>query len=101
MTSLPHDNVSASADRRALLRLLAAGRQAGPAPSLIPRRPILGQAPASFAQRRLWFLDQLATGNPAYNLAVALRLRFAVDVDAMRRSVQELVRRHEVLRTTF
>jgi amino acid adenylation domain-containing protein len=101
MTSLPHDNVSASADRRALLRLLAADRQAGPAPSLIPRRPILGQAPASFAQRRLWFLDQLAPGNPAYNLAVALRLRFAVDVDAMRRSVQELVRRHEVLRTTF
>lgn len=54
----------------------------------------------SFAQERLWFLDQFAPGNPYYNIHVALPLGEAAP-DVVRRSLQEIVRRHEALRTTF
>ena len=57
--------------------------------------------PASFAQERLWFLDRLAPGNPAYNLTSSYALPPSLDVDALRRALDELVRRHEVLRTVF
>ena len=57
--------------------------------------------PASFAQRRLWFLDQLTPGNPFYNLSAAIPLGFPVHVPTLERSLNELVRRHEVLRTSF
>jgi amino acid adenylation domain-containing protein/FkbM family methyltransferase len=60
-----------------------------------------GTAPVSFAQQRLWFLDQLRPGSNEYNLPAALRLRGALDVESLRRSFNELVRRHETLRTTF
>src|SRR6185436_7944123 len=55
----------------------------------------------SFAQERLWFLDRLAGGSAQYNLPAALRLAGALDVDALARSLGEIVRRHESLRTTF
>ncbi|HLL48505.1 MAG TPA: amino acid adenylation domain-containing protein, partial [Longimicrobiaceae bacterium] len=55
----------------------------------------------SFAQERLWFLDQLEPGSAFYNLPFALRLRGALDVDALERSLGEIVRRHEALRTVF
>jgi acyl carrier protein len=57
--------------------------------------------PLSFAQQRLWFLEQLEPGNPAYNIAVAVRLSGELDVTALERSFSEMVRRHEVLRTRF
>jgi natural product biosynthesis luciferase-like monooxygenase protein len=57
--------------------------------------------PLSYAQQRIWSLEQLAPGNIAYNNAVALRLTGALDVRALRRALQEVVHRHEVLRTTF
>ncbi|TCP54464.1 amino acid adenylation domain-containing protein [Tumebacillus sp. BK434] len=57
--------------------------------------------PASFAQRRLWFLDQLSPGNAAYHMPFALHLTGALDAGAMQRALQEIVRRHETLRTTF
>ena len=57
--------------------------------------------PLSFAQQRLWFLDQLEPGNLAYNIPTAVRLQGDLDVDALVRSMQEIVRRHEVLRTRF
>ncbi|OLD63512.1 MAG: hypothetical protein AUI47_08965 [Acidobacteria bacterium 13_1_40CM_2_68_5] len=60
-----------------------------------------GQRPISFAQQRLWFLDQLDPGRPFYNMPSTLRLRGPLDVSALRQGLDEIVRRHEVLRTTF
>ncbi|MBO9553563.1 amino acid adenylation domain-containing protein [Cellulomonas sp.] len=57
--------------------------------------------PLSFPQARLWFLDQLHPGNVFYTIDVALRLDFAVDPGLMQRAVDDLVARHEALRTTF
>jgi hypothetical protein len=55
----------------------------------------------SFAQQRLWFLDQVHPGSALYNIPVAVRLRGRLDVDALRHTLDEIVRRHEALRTTF
>lgn len=57
--------------------------------------------PTSFAQRRLWFLDQLSPGSWVYNLHAVLRLPVAVQEDVLRRTIAEIVRRHHVLRTVF
>src|SRR5260370_42648409 len=57
--------------------------------------------PTSFAQQRLWFLDQLEPGTAAYNIARAFRIIGPLDVQALTRAVQEVVRRHESLRTIF
>jgi amino acid adenylation domain-containing protein len=57
--------------------------------------------PLSFAQQRLWFLDQLEPGNTAYNLSQTIRLVGKLNVIAFQQSLNEIVRRHEVLRTTF
>ncbi|EAU61767.1 linear gramicidin synthetase subunit B, partial [Stigmatella aurantiaca DW4/3-1] len=60
-----------------------------------------GELPTSFAQYRLWFLDQLQTGGYSYNVPVGMRLLGPLDREALERSLQEIIRRHEVLRTTF
>jgi amino acid adenylation domain-containing protein len=57
--------------------------------------------PLSFAQQRLWFLDQVAPGSPFYNIDYALRLKTPINFDAMQQALNEIVRRHEPLRTTF
>ncbi|MFL5539303.1 MAG: non-ribosomal peptide synthetase, partial [Longimicrobiaceae bacterium] len=57
--------------------------------------------PLSFQQQRLWFLDQFEPGTPLYNIPSVLRIRGAFDADALARAVDEIVRRHEVLRTVF
>jgi amino acid adenylation domain-containing protein/FkbM family methyltransferase len=57
--------------------------------------------PLSFAQERLWFLDQLVPGSTAYSLDLALWLDGDLDVPALHRSLTEIVHRHEALRTTF
>ncbi|MGY2990309.1 amino acid adenylation domain-containing protein [Bradyrhizobium sp. USDA 4508] len=57
--------------------------------------------PMSFAQSRLWILDRFQPGNPAYNLATAIPLYGRVDATVLERTINELVRRHEALRTTF
>jgi amino acid adenylation domain-containing protein len=57
--------------------------------------------PLSFAQERLWVIDQLAPGSAAYNIPTALRLTGKINLTALEQSVNEIVRRHEVLRTTY
>ncbi len=97
-----------SAVKRALLekRLQGALPRVADTPSMPPhppldRRPNRDVAPLSFAQRRLWFLDQLEPGNPAYNIAPAYRLTGPLDVSVLVQCLNEIVRRHDVLRATF
>jgi hypothetical protein len=60
-----------------------------------------GDLPLSFAQQRLWFLDQLMPGNPFYNIPSALRIQGHLDLRAAYLAMREIVSRHETLRTTF
>jgi aspartate racemase len=76
----------------------AAARRREPPLQPIPRD---GDVPLSFAQQRLWFIDQLEPGSALYNVPKAFRFRGALDVASLERSLNEIVRRHEVLRTTF
>ncbi len=57
--------------------------------------------PLSFAQQRLWFLDQLSPGNLFYNLPLVVRARGVLDISALEKAVNEIVRRHESLRTNI
>ncbi|MGI9344351.1 MAG: amino acid adenylation domain-containing protein, partial [Gammaproteobacteria bacterium] len=59
------------------------------------------EAPLSFVQQRMWFLDQLEPGNPVYNLVWAVSARGELDVTALEQSVACVVARHEALRTSF
>jgi amino acid adenylation domain-containing protein len=95
---------SLSEKKRALLGKLVAGRTGGSPPvreTTIPRRPEPGPAVLSFGQERLWFLDLLQPESPFYNIPLLLRLAGRQDLPAFVRSVREIVRRHETLRTTF
>jgi hypothetical protein len=67
----------------------------------IPRRSTSEPCPLSFAQQRLWFLDQFEPGNPFYNIPKAMRLKGVLDTEALRKSLDAIVARHESLRTTF
>src|SRR6185503_19934930 len=58
-------------------------------------------APLSSAQQRLWFLDQYEPDNILYNIPTAIRLNGPLDVTALERSINDVLNRHEALRTTF
>jgi amino acid adenylation domain-containing protein len=60
-----------------------------------------GKLPLSFAQQRLWFLDQLEPGNSFYNIGRALRLRGSLDIAALAATISHIIKRHESLRTSF
>src|SRR4028118_87664 len=91
-----------SAKKRQLLeKLLQEEGLATPVTTTIARRNTTQDAPLSFAQQRLWFLDQLEPGNVSYNVRAALRLSGRLDCAALERSLLELVQRHKALRTTF
>src|SRR5215468_10341189 len=67
----------------------------------IPRRTTGDSVPLSFAQQRLWFLDKYEPNRSVYNVPSALRLSGELDRGALKQSLNEIVRRHEVLRTKF
>ncbi|HEX9981849.1 MAG TPA: amino acid adenylation domain-containing protein, partial [Thermoanaerobaculia bacterium] len=69
--------------------------------SAIPRVPRNQPLPLSFAQQRLWFIDSLEEGSAQYNMPVALRLTGSLRLDALQRSLDEIVERHEVIRSTY
>ena len=74
---------------------------AGHAVPAIAKASRTGELMLSFAQQRLWFLDQLEPGSNAYNIPAALRLQGELNAKALEQSLGEIIRRHEALRTTF
>src|SRR6266571_238803 len=103
MDSLKERIASLSPAKRALLEMKLKSKEARVAPEdqAIPKRENHGLPPLSFAQQRLWFLDQLEPGNSLYNIPRIVRISGALDVTAIKRSLDEIVRRHESLRTIF
>ena len=91
-----------SPEKRALLDKRRRGVGATPAPlATITPSGASGRTPLSFAQERFWFLDQLDPGTPAYNIAEAFRLTGTLNLDVLNRSIDEIARRHDAMRTTF
>ena len=90
-----------SPTKRLLLEKLLADQATDGEAQTIPRRSHRDFAPLSFAQRRLWFINQLHPAGSVYNIPVALRLKGCLDVLALELALNEIIRRHESLRTTF
>ena len=91
-----------SADKRALLELEIKKRGTrASAESIMPRSDSRDSVPLSFAQQRLWFLDQYEPNSSVYNVSAALRFTGKLNTDALERGIKEIVGRHEALRTTF
>ncbi|WP_265296077.1 non-ribosomal peptide synthetase/MFS transporter [Streptomyces sp. SHP 1-2] len=88
-----------SAAKRELLRRRLASR--APARATVPCRDPDTPVPLSFAQERLWFMEQYAPGTAAYNIPVVRRLRGALDTDALRAALDACVARHETLRSRY
>ncbi|EYF02912.1 hybrid non-ribosomal peptide synthetase/type I polyketide synthase [Chondromyces apiculatus] len=99
---LTFSDLFASPTVAALAALLCA-RRPSVAQALIPipSLPRGGLLPLSFAQERLWFLHKLAPESTAYTCATLFRLEGPLDTDALRKSLDDLAQRHEILRTTF
>ncbi len=88
--------------KRAILEEWALGTWPSPAGlQAIPQRTRKNRVPLSFAQERLWFLNQLEPDSPAYNITRAVRLSGPLNLPALEQTLNDLVRRHETLRTTF
>ncbi|MEG3856622.1 amino acid adenylation domain-containing protein [Microcoleus sp. Z1_C4] len=81
--------------------LKAANRTSSFTPTPIVPMGRDGNLPLSFAQQRLWFLDQLVPNNPFYNVPAALRLTGSLNFSALQKTFNEIVRRHEALRTNL
>ncbi|HEX5886547.1 MAG TPA: amino acid adenylation domain-containing protein, partial [Pyrinomonadaceae bacterium] len=89
-----------SAEERALFLSLLAEESITPVQE-ISRRANTDGTPLSFAQQRLWFLDQLIPNSSLYNCPVSAHLQGRLDLNALERSLNEIIRRHDALRTTF
>jgi hypothetical protein len=85
--------------KRALLERALRERREAAATTTIPRRAGGGPAPLSFAQQRMWFLQQWQADAPTFNGARAIRIRGRLDVAALERAFEVVIARHETLRT--
>jgi amino acid adenylation domain-containing protein len=102
MTDIQDRLAGLSPEKRRLLELrMQTQRAAAAGPALVPRPRDGRPLPLSFAQQRLWVLDRLDPGTPAYNMPSPLRLRGALAVRALERALDALRARHEPLRTTL
>ena len=102
MSHSPENKSDLIANRQALLDLLFQEEEPGEASAQnIPRRQSKEPLQLSFAQQRLWFLDQWEPGSSTYNLTSAVRLTGLLNFAALERSLNEIFWRHEALRTTF
>ena len=101
MTSLDERLKALSPEQRERLLKRLSAVEKSKAPAGIPTVDRGKPLPTSFAQERLWFLDRLDPGNPAYNMAEALKLDGVLHLGALRQSCATLVERHESLRTVF
>jgi amino acid adenylation domain-containing protein/non-ribosomal peptide synthase protein (TIGR01720 family) len=90
-------------NKAALIDVLArrAAQRDDAAVPAIPRAPAAAAQPLSFAQQRLWFIDQLEGGRAQYNIANAFELDGRLNRDALQRALDAIVERHEVLRTVY
>ncbi len=99
---VPHITAASEAKRKLLEKYLRGEATQTLSPRQdIPRRDPATKAQLSFAQERMWFLDQLMPGSPVFNVPMAVRLSRPIKLEALQLSVNEIVRRHETLRTTF
>jgi amino acid adenylation domain-containing protein len=89
--------IAALAENIEQARRTGVGTEVAPLRSVSRDKPL----PLSFAQQRLWFLDQLQPGNPLHNLPLAVRLTGHLHRAALEQTINEIIRRHEALRTRF
>jgi hypothetical protein len=100
-TMTPALRAQLAARKQEILGLLCQASLDSSAPESIQPVARDKDLPLSFAQQRLWFLDQLEGPSATYNMPAALRLSGPLDVGALEQAFNEIVRRHEILRTTF
>jgi amino acid adenylation domain-containing protein len=102
MSKIPTKLSDLSPEQRDLvLRRLAKAKPNEASANAIPRRPPGEAPPLSYAQERAWFLDCLAPGDPAHNITGGLRLQGELSFDALSFAFNEIIRRHEPLRSNF
>ncbi|HKG80818.1 MAG TPA: condensation domain-containing protein, partial [Pyrinomonadaceae bacterium] len=101
MSEMKSSDLDLSAKRQALAALLRGQESSSPGTKRIQRRNEPGLVPLAFAQERLWFLEQYYPETSLYNIPAAYPFQGPLNVDALRASLNDLVRRHESLRTTF
>ena len=92
---------SAVADRKAEIIAFLQAQPTGEPTTEITRLERPARIPLSFAQQRLWFLQEMQPGSPAYNIPFAIEIEGSLDFDAFKTSLNAIVSRHEVLRTNF
>jgi hypothetical protein len=98
---LPEQIAQLSPRQRTLLELRLGRRTVRPPDRIVPAASGTACFPLSFSQQRLWFVDQLEGGSPFYNISDALHLAGSLEVAVLKRALDEVVRRHNILRTVF
>jgi amino acid adenylation domain-containing protein/non-ribosomal peptide synthase protein (TIGR01720 family) len=90
-----------SPDKRELLFKALSEKAVRKLPQTISRRDQVDHLPVSYAQARLWFIDQMSGGSSTYNVPAVIQLKGPLSVVAFEHSMREVMRRHEILRTSF